>query len=729
VIENARVSASHRSRRIAATALVVVGTFFLLLGGALLYARQEIVDPHAFAVHASHALQDENVRAAIGDGVLNQVTTGGGAQLLSFRPALESVIDGVIASPQFRAVFRKAAVHAHDLLFKRDRESVVLDLADAGLAVSGAAKAVSPDLAKHIPKDIKPGLLSLTNRDWATDVLDAADKIRFLGIVLPILGLLCLGGAVAAATDRRLIFIRIGGAIAVAAVVLILVLFVGRELLLANFSDDSDTLRSSVGAVWDAFLGGLHTWALLVGAFGLVVAAAASSVLGTLDAASPAQRARRLIAQVPERPWLRALRAAGVFLVSLLVVLDPGAALEIAATVVGGYGIYYAVTEVLVLVERPAAAADEADRVRSHRRALVVAAATPIAIVVLAVIILTGGGGGTAKAAGDRNPKTCNGYAQLCDKPLNEVAFAATHNSMSAARRRGWFFANQDGGITEQLNYGFRGLLIDTHYGYSTAGGISKGIVRTAALAEGKDRQDLVNEIGQEAVTAAEHLGAHITGKPSGRRDLYLCHTLCELGDTPLVGGLKEITQFLTRHPDEVLIVFIQDAIFAKDTARAFQQAGLLKFVYTHKREDPWPTLRDLITSNKRLFVMYEKGPGDPSAPWYQNGFELTQETPYHFETERQLASPNSCRPNRGASSSPLFQVNNWIDEVPPPPGSGAKSNAYSPLLLRLERCERVRGLVPNIVGVDFYNQGNVLAAVNVINGLAPNAKPALPTH
>ncbi len=723
------MSARSRPRRIAATALVIVGTFFLLLGGVLLYARQEVVNSNAFAAHSSHALQDENVRSAIGDAVLNQVTTSGGAALLSFRPALESVIDGVIASPQFRAVFRKAAVHAHDLLFKRDRESVVLDLADAGLAVSGAAKAVSPDLAKHIPKDIKPGLLSLTNRDWATDLLDAADSIRFLGIVLPILGLLFLGGAVAAAPDRRLIFIRIGGAIAVAAVVLLLVLFVGRELLLANFSEDSDTLRSAVAAVWDSFLDGLHTWALLVGAFGLVVAAASSSVLGTFAAGTPVERARRLIVYVPERPWLRALRAAGVFLVSLLVVLDPAAALEIAATVAGGYGIYYAITELLVLVERPDAAAGEEGRVRAHRRALVVAAATPVVIVALAVVILTGGGGTPAKAAGDRHARVCNGFAQLCDKPLNQVAVAATHNSMSAARRRGWFFANQDGGITEQLDYGFRGLLIDTHYGYSTAGGLSKGIVRTAALSEGKDRQDLVNEIGEEAVTAAEHLGAHITGKPSGRRGLYLCHTLCELGDTPLVVGLKEITQFLKRHPDEVLIVFIQDAISAKDTAKAFEQAGLLKYVYTHRREDPWPTLRQMIRSNRRLFVLYEQGPGDPSAPWYHNGFELTQETPYKFHKESELFSPASCRPNRGSANSPLFQVNNWIDDVPPPAGTGEKSNAYAPLLLRLQRCERVRGLVPNIVGVDFYDQGKVLAAVNVINGLPANAKPALPTH
>ena len=74
----------------------------------------------------------------------------------------------------------------------------------------------------------------------------------------------------------------------------------------------------------------------------------------------------------------------------------------------------------------------------------------PVAVGAVALVLFTGGGG-TAKAAGDRHPKTCNGFAALCDRPLNEVAFAATHNSMSSAHRRGWFFANQDGGIAEQL--------------------------------------------------------------------------------------------------------------------------------------------------------------------------------------------------------------------------------------------------------------------------------------
>src|SRR5207248_9216713 len=60
---------------------------------------------------------------------------------------------------------------------------------------------------------------------------------------------------------------------------------------------------------------------------------------------------------------------------------------------------------------------------------------------------------------------SCNGYSQLCDRPLNDVVFPATHNSMASATDSGWLFPSQDGGITAQLEAGIRGLLTDTHYG------------------------------------------------------------------------------------------------------------------------------------------------------------------------------------------------------------------------------------------------------------------------
>jgi hypothetical protein len=40
----------------------------------------------------------------------------------------------------------------------------------------------------------------------------------------------------------------------------------------------------------------------------------------------------------------------------------------------------------------------------------------------------------------------CNGYRELCDRRLNEVVFAGTHNSMGAADIPDWMFANQERG-------------------------------------------------------------------------------------------------------------------------------------------------------------------------------------------------------------------------------------------------------------------------------------------
>src|SRR5262249_49336578 len=54
----------------------------------------------------------------------------------------------------------------------------------------------------------------------------------------------------------------------------------------------------------------------------------------------------------------------------------------------------------------------------------------------------------------------CNGHAELCDRRLNEVTFAATHNSMSSAREPGWYFGQHDASIPRQLEDGIRAFLI-----------------------------------------------------------------------------------------------------------------------------------------------------------------------------------------------------------------------------------------------------------------------------
>src|SRR3954451_9798198 len=55
----------------------------------------------------------------------------------------------------------------------------------------------------------------------------------------------------------------------------------------------------------------------------------------------------------------------------------------------------------------------------------------------------------------------CNGLAALCDRRIDQVTFAGTHNSM-AAGKEGWYAPDQQDGIPAQLRSGIRALLIDT---------------------------------------------------------------------------------------------------------------------------------------------------------------------------------------------------------------------------------------------------------------------------
>ena len=65
----------------------------------------------------------------------------------------------------------------------------------------------------------------------------------------------------------------------------------------------------------------------------------------------------------------------------------------------------------------------------------------------------------------------CNKHLELCDRTLDRVVFAGTHNSMSApSELRLVLIAHQSGGILAQLSKGVRAFLIDLHYGSQVQG-------------------------------------------------------------------------------------------------------------------------------------------------------------------------------------------------------------------------------------------------------------------
>ena len=82
----------------------------------------------------------------------------------------------------------------HRQLFSRERDELILNIADAGAIVIDGMKSISPQTAKKIPKDLQPGLIEITRSDFAITTVRTAEKVRFLGLFLPFLGIACSPG-------------------------------------------------------------------------------------------------------------------------------------------------------------------------------------------------------------------------------------------------------------------------------------------------------------------------------------------------------------------------------------------------------------------------------------------------------------------------------------------------------------------------------------------------------
>lgn len=295
-----------------------------------------------------------------------------------------------------------------------------------------------------------------------------------------------------------------------------------------------------------------------------------------------------------------------------------------------------------------------------------------------------------------RQPElVCNGHAELCDRPVNEVAFATTHNSMSIAEY-GWIWPSHDGSITDQLRAGVRGYLIDTHY-WDDQAWIESHLEYLPPDVEAAV-QDILDVIE--------------LGKEDG---IYLCHMMCSLGATDLTETLEEMRMFLDTHPDEVVVIVFEDLVTPADAELAFEESGLDDMVYLYQPGAEWPTLREMIESDRRVLVMAEAE--GPPPEWYLHAWDYTEETPYAF-SELADFDETSCAPNRGDTGKPFFLLNHWITRASPSRVDAAVLNDYDYLLERAQRCAEERGQIPNLVGINFYLNGEVFEVVDELNGV-----------
>jgi hypothetical protein len=340
---------------------------------------------------------------------------------------------------------------------------------------------------------------------------------------------------------------------------------------------------------------------------------------------------------------------------------------------------------------------------RARRAVLAIPALIAAVLVVLLIVDRSGPKGHKETVAA-----TCDGSSALCDRRLDEVVFPGTHNSFAASDEPGWYFANQRYGISRQLDDGIRALTLDVHYGVYDP---TTGRVRTDLGAEGSDRNKVAEQVPRRALLLADRIAGEVgVGRLNGKPEPYLCHTLCELGAEPLDQELEVIRRFLEDHPDQVLIVIVEDYVPPSTVEQAFERTGLVRYVATLERHEPPPTLGTLIARGQRLVVFAEAKGGSPA--WYMPAFSFIQDTPLGATRPDQL----SCKRYRGEESSPLLLINHWIPPFPPSPTLNAAIGRAIFLRGRIERCVRQRGIKGAIVAVDFYERTSVVEVARELN-------------
>lgn len=697
-------------RRYSVPLLVVLTGLFAFVALPSVYLRTQVLDERQLTERVGSAVTSEAVRTIAAQRIVDAAVDAGADELLTARPIAIAGVEALLGTPVVRTLVRGAASDAHALLVG-DEGTFVLDLGRGTAFVLEALNSISPRIAAAVPDGFDPEVLRIPSDDPALVSVRRLNELGgWVALVTPLLALLCAAGAVVLGReDRRRVLLMLGGVLALAGLAVLFGLTWARGLAVPGAEADPD-VSAAAGALWGAMMDDLGVWAQTLLLTGLVLAAVAAA---RRDEQGAVGRLLTTLSRVRQArtPRFRVIRAGVLLAAAALIAWEPELALRLTAISLA----VYAISELAAVLDatssrraaRRAAAGSGAAAGGRGRARLAPRIAVPLVAVIGAIAVaafVTSDAPQPPLVAA--TPVTgCNGARAYCDLRLDEYTFAGTHNSFSAAQDKGWVIPNQRFGITRQLADGVRGFLIDIHVGVRTS-----QLVRTDLRAEGSDRNKVGKALGAENLETAERLAGRVgAGDLRGRRELFLCHTVCELGAVPASEELRRFASFLARNRGEVVTLMLEPYVPPEQLERLFRDAGLLGQVVTLDRQAPLPTLGDLVRADRRLIVFTEGRGGAP--PWLMPAWTYFQDTPLGATKPGQF----SCRRKRGDADSPLLLVNHWIDSFPPSP-RGNREIAGAFLTSRLERCARERGMTPNLVAVDFYDRSGVVEAARALN-------------
>lgn len=201
----------------------------------------------------------------------------------------------------------------------------------------------------------------------------------------------------------------------------------------------------------------------------------------------------------------------------------------------------------------------------------------------------------TTKTAPARpsNTQACNNYPEFCTRKYSNITEVAAHNSPFTRQNNA--ARNQEYPVTQQLDDGIRVLQAQAHY---------------------------------------------VNGS------LYFCHTSCDLlNEGPVEDYLRQVVAWIKTHPFDVVTILFgnynwadkdsdgNSLVTSVDFDVAVRSSGLIDYIYqppnTAMTIDDWPTLGEMILSQKRVVTFIDYGFDTINVPYMLWQYYNVWETPF----------------------------------------------------------------------------------------------------
>ncbi|EGO58183.1 hypothetical protein NEUTE1DRAFT_82475 [Neurospora tetrasperma FGSC 2508] len=230
---------------------------------------------------------------------------------------------------------------------------------------------------------------------------------------------------------------------------------------------------------------------------------------------------------------------------------------------------------------------------------------------------------------------------------------------------------------------------------------------------------------------------------------LQLCHTSCTLLDAgPLQDWLAKIKFWMDNNPNEVVTILLvnSDNKLVSDYAAVFEGSGISTYGYQlsngSSASNTWPTLGDMITSNKRLVTFIASIDYSPTYPYLLSEFDHVFETAYNVLSlsgfNCTLDRPSGQGSAGDAISAGLMPLMNHFadslllqgvqipDETDIDITNSPDTSTTGNLGLHADTCVKQWGVKPTFILVDFFDHGPAIDTADRLNGITATGRKSV---